>query len=161
MLTRDRDVKMSLKERTDKIAAHPVDASVSIHVNSTENPHSNARGVEVYLVPDVNCKSTTGYLPTTGSSVSQDFIIPSTKLAIAVHQRLKMMDSSVVDRGVRHAYFRLVRDVPAPCVLAEIGFINHPEERAQLAKATYRASIARAIADGIEDAFAAYPMSVK
>lgn len=157
VLSRDGDRAMTLKERTDKAAKHPIDACVSIHVNSTAVPTETARGVEVYLIPDLNCKSTTGYLPTEGESISQDFIVPSTKLALAVQQRLLLTDPSIGDRGVRHAYFRLVRDVPAPAILAEIGFINHPEDRARLETTAYRLKVARAIVDGIEDAFAVYP----
>lgn len=149
-LTRNEDVYLTLAERSEKATKTPVDAFVSVHVNASTNVA--AQGVEVYVVPDKGALSVNGKKLPDGPSISQYYLNTSTRLAFAVQQRLLGLNEKPKDRGVRHAYFRVIRDTPAPAILAEIGFISNAEERALLATPIYRQSIAQAIAKGIEDA---------
>lgn len=149
-LTRDGDTYLSLNERCEKAAEKPLDAFVSVHVNASLN--ATAEGVEVFVVPNKEALSLNGTSLPEGPSISQYFLKTSTRLAFVVQQHLLALNEKPKDRGVRHAYFRVIRDTPAPAILAEIGFITNDKERAQLATPLYRQSIAKAIADGIENA---------
>lgn len=152
-LTRNGDTTLSLNERTKMAAEKPIDAFVSVHVNASSNPL--AEGVEVFVVPDKNALSVNGSDLPKDPSISQYYLKTSTRLAFAVQRRLLGLSEKPKDRGVRHAYFRVIRDTPAPAILAEIGFVTHADERNLLATPAYRQAIARAIANGIEDALVA------
>lgn len=53
-------------------------------------------------------------------------------------------------RGIRQAPFFLVSNVAMPSVLVEVGFLSHGKEGAKLQQPTYQASLANALANGID-----------
>lgn len=58
------------------------------------------------------------------------------------------------DRGVKENIFYVVKFAQAPAVLAELGFLTHPEEARLLADPQFRARAAAAIARAVEAYFA-------
>jgi N-acetylmuramoyl-L-alanine amidase len=55
------------------------------------------------------------------------------------------------NRGVKSAFFYVLKAVKMPSVLVEIGFVTNPEESSMLLTPEYQKKIAEGIADGIED----------
>lgn len=151
-LSRKDDQFLSLQQRCEMASEKPIDAFVSVHVNASEN--ASAEGVEVYMVPNKGALSVNGTTLPEGPSISQYYLTTSTRLAFAVQRQLLSLEECPVDRGVRHAYFRVVRDTPAPAILAEIGFLSNKKEATRLMQPTYRQAIAKAIANGITEALA-------
>jgi N-acetylmuramoyl-L-alanine amidase len=54
------------------------------------------------------------------------------------------------DRGVKSAFFFVLKEAKMPAVLIEIGFITNRDESGKLVNREYQRKIARGIADGIE-----------
>ncbi len=138
---------LSLDERVRLASAQPIDAFVSIHVNSAGNP--KACGVEVYTLPAPGCEGTAKGSPARGLMVGQNTLPEATRLAVAVHQSLLRLPGAPADRGVRHAHYKVLRDTPAPSILIETGFLTNPEDAARLTESAQRNAIALAIARGI------------
>lgn len=152
ILTRDSDQKtLTLDDRTTLSATHTIDAFVSIHVNSAANP--NAKGVEVFTLPAYGCEGTVANSPARGPLVGQAYLVDATRLALAIQREMVDMPSSPVDRGVRRAHFKVLRDTPAPAVLIETGFLSNKDDYALLTSAQGQTDLAGAIAAGIEHAF--------
>lgn len=56
-----------------------------------------------------------------------------------------------VDRGVKNAFFYVLKSVKMPSVLVEMGFVTNSEEAERMLNPDYRKRIARGIADGIAE----------
>lgn len=153
LLTRaDDSTPHSLDERTAMAARQPIDAFVSVHVNSAGN--SLAKGVEVYTLPAPGCDGTAIGSSARAPMVGQSYLVMATRLALAVQKALTAFPGAPADRGVRHAHFKVLRDTPAPAILVETGFITNPEDYTVLTSPIKQQQLARAIAKGILDAFA-------
>lgn len=151
-LTRETDqTTLSLDERTLLAAKLPIDAFVSIHVNSAANP--NAKGVEVFTLPAYGCSGTAVNAPARGPLVGQAYLKTATRLALAIQRELIDLPAQPQDRGVRHAHFKVLRDTPAPAVLIETGFITNAQDYGFLTSPQGQQDLAGAIACGIERAF--------
>jgi len=57
------------------------------------------------------------------------------------------------DRGIKQRAFNVIRNAEAPAVLAELGFLTHPQEAAVLISASGQAQIARALFRALERYF--------
>lgn len=152
VMTRENDeTTLSLDDRIHLAANHTIDAFVSIHVNSAASP--NAKGVEVFTLPAYGCEGTAANSPARGPLVGQAYLVNATRLALAIQQELVDMPSMPVDRGVRRAHFKVLRDTPAPAVLIETGFLTNETDYANLTSAQGQTDFAGAIAAGIHRAF--------
>lgn len=147
----------TLDERTQLGASLKIDAFVSIHVNASANPE--AKGVETYTLPAFGCEGTLPNSPARGPLAGHAHVVASTRLAYYVHQALLAKDettpdaTTVADRGVRHAHFKVLRDTPAPAILIETGFITNAEDFARITDVAQQKQIANQIAEGILKAF--------
>ena len=151
-LTRAADQGPTLQERVDLAAANPPDAYVSIHVNAAANPE--ARGVEVYTLPLPGCDGTNANAKAWETPLPGQAHLPqATRLALCVQRALLRAPGNPEDRGVRHAHFKVLRDVPAPAILIETGFVTNAGDRARLASPEGRRTLGFAIALGVLDAF--------
>ena len=83
----------------------------------------------------------------------------SSELAKILHQEWERDPASRASighasaRGIRQAPFFLVSNVAMPSVLVEVGFLSHAKEGARLQTAEYQASLATALASGIDQYF--------
>lgn len=143
---------LSLEARTILAAGAPIDAFVSIHVNSAEN--QEAKGIEVYTLPAPGCEGTAANSPARPPMVGQNYLNTATRLAISVQRALLNLEPKPEDRGVRHAHFRVLRDTPAPAVLVEMGFLTNAEDFKPLTSPEGQQRFAAAIASGVLQAFA-------
>lgn len=153
LTTREADATTrTLDERALLAASLPLDAFVSIHVNSAANPE--AKGTEVYTLPAPDCEGTNANSPARGPLVGHAHLPTATRLALNIQRALLALPTPApADRGVRHAHFKVLRDIPAPSVLVETGFLTNAEDFARLTTPEGQRAIASAIAQGITSSF--------
>ena len=76
----------------------------------------------------------------------------SIKLADLIQKRLAAhIGAESSDRGVKSAFFYVLKAAKMPAVLVEIGFVTNSDESNRLLQPEYRKKISRGIAEGIED----------
>src|SRR5262249_49270089 len=68
------------------------------------------------------------------------------QLAYQVHRAL-VLNTGLVDRGVRRARFEVLRNAEMPAILIEGGFMSHPVEMRNIQDPARRCQIAQAILD--------------
>ena len=145
-LTRTGDYYVPLAERCRIQRKHKSDLFVSIHVNAAVNP--NLRGIETYALTPAGAPSTSGGPPLNRSFSGNILDGNNMLLAYSIQQSL-LRRTGAVDRGVKRARFAVLKDIAAPGVLVEVGFISNPGEERLLLNAVYRERIARGIVEGI------------
>lgn len=134
ILTRSRDIFLSLKKRTTIANETKSKLFVSIHYNAAKN--CEAKGIEVFYY----------------KSKDKWRSLASRKLAIRVLSKL-VDRTGAKNRGVKTGNFHVIRETKMPAILVEGGFITHEEERNRLKDPAYRQKIARGIAEGIDSYF--------
>jgi N-acetylmuramoyl-L-alanine amidase len=167
-LTRNRDVFLSLEQRTAIANMKKADLFVSLHVNA----HKNQRiwGLETYylnIATDERAVMVAARENATSEKNISDLqailndlmlntkINESSRLADTVQKGLvgsvKSRYNTVKSLGVKQAPFYVLIGAEMPAVLVEIGFLTNPVERKRLVSATYRQSVAQGITDGIQN----------
>jgi len=173
-LTRDRDVFLSLEERTAIANKKNADLFLSIHTNAS--PKRKARGIETYLLNWTNDEEAMRVAAREnaisltkmkemnkrmdileiikGDLMRENKRDESIKLAHCIQKSLvSTLDlynvKTVVDLGVKQALFYVLLGAKMPSVLVEVSFISNPEEERLLSKESYRMGIAKAIAAGL------------
>lgn len=174
-MTRNKDVYINLKERTDFANAKNADLFVSIHANSvTKNSSNSPQGIETYFlstarserarkvaelenkddVDVMNYFSRFSFL----NSLNSHRLIASNKLAIDIQfgilRELRKNYQGVIDGGVREGPFWVLAGALMPSVLIEIGYNSNPIEARRIDDKRYQRFLAKGIADGIEGFFA-------
>ena len=166
LLTRDRDVKMSLKERVAFAAEKEADLFVSIHVNSLPvepvnlvetyyfGPNMDDRTLQLaklenqgsdYAVADFNT-----LIQKIGNTLkTQESRQLAADLQAALVSNLQRHDDRIIDAGIKTAPFVVLLGVDVPSVLAEVSCISNTEEESRLATGEYRNGIAASIERGI------------
>ncbi|HET6567390.1 MAG TPA: N-acetylmuramoyl-L-alanine amidase [Rhodothermales bacterium] len=168
LLTRDSDVKVSLRGRTEFANAHDADLFVSIHVNWI--PAAEKRVIETYYFsPEADQEGLqlarrenedSGYsvaefnamLRSVGSAMKAQ---ESERLAQSVQQSLYRnvhhLNAEVDDWGVKRAPFVVLLGSRAPSILAEIACLNNEAEENKLNSNEYREKLAIFLEQGIID----------
>ncbi|MBF5059800.1 hypothetical protein NEPTK9_001318 [Candidatus Neptunochlamydia vexilliferae] len=131
ILTRSRDVFISLKKRTTIANDTKSKLFVSIHFNSFrgQKPH----GIEIYYYNK-------------GSKWRQN---ASKKLAQLVLNGM-ITATGAHSRGVKQGNFHVIRETQMPAILIEGGFMTNPGEHAKLRSQAYLDKMALSIANGID-----------
>lgn len=170
VLTRTRDVAMSLAERVRVANAARPALFISIHANSmpTRRQRMANEGIETYFLsasatgqarsvaarenaePGVKARAPSG---DTLSFILADLEQAeahhdSSRLAYAIHESL-IAATGAADRGVLQAPFTVLMGQDAPAVLVEVGYLSHPREGPQLMEEAHQATLAGAIVDGV------------
>ena len=167
VMTRDRDMGLSLRERADRANARRGDIFVSIHVNWLEN--RQLRGLETfYLGPTddpylealaARENQQSGYSLADLKDILQQVYAgfrqeESRLLAESVqhslYQSLRKVDESVRDRGVKSAPFGVLTRTEMPAILAEVSSVSNEVEARLLMTPIYRQYLAEALFRGIE-----------
>ncbi len=131
MLTRGRDIFLSLPKRV--AIANKIKATlfVSVHYNSAPSPDAN--GIEIFYFDSKELWRTRA----------------SKRLAHCLLHRL-IDQTDAASRGVKTNNFHVIRETDMPSVLVEAGFISNPKERQKLKDRDYIDRIAIGIAEGID-----------
>ena len=150
LLTRSDDTFIPLEDRPALANRTPDSIFVSIHFNAS-NGGAEARGFEIFSIAPRGVSSTNDAVP--GPRDLRDepgnvAEIPSGALAGSIYHAL-LGQIPLVDRGLKHARFAVLRRCERPAVLVECGFVSNPAEVALISAGPWRARIAAALADGI------------
>jgi len=132
-LTRDRDVEVPLKDRTDEANFHNCDRCISIHHNASLNRKPNYTATFVHPREGIESAS----VELAGAITSN--------LQQALEIRPGLGDISGELPGVKTANFHMVREARMPSVLVEISFLSNETEEARLRDSEYRDLSAQAI----------------
>ncbi len=170
-MTRDRDVFISLEERTEMATRAKADIFVSIHANSS--PTRNVDGIEVYALRDLSSiekrdpqrlknqrvlakslmmQSNDASLESIIADMLYNYKIAESQLLAAYVNKGTSLGASVPSRGVKRAGFHVLRNTLIPAVLVEVGFLTNAQEEMLLRKAEYR----QKIADGVAASLASF-----
>jgi len=171
-LTRDKDVYLTLEERTLIANRYSADLFLSVHVNASPRPA--ARGIETYFLnftddEEANrvaarenqitlkrmneARNELGFI--LASLELQEKRDDSLKLA---HQVQNSLVTSIVpswpdvpDLGVKQALFYVLVGAKMPSVLVEVSFISNEKDEKLLQEPGYIGEVSKGIAEGIEN----------
>lgn len=166
--TRDKDVFVPLNERAEVAIKNSADIFISVHANSSTNKtvfgaetfllgqHRSKENLEVakkensvITLEDDYTSKYEGFDPSQPESVitfanmQSDYINKSIDMAVHVQDGFKACNRT--DRGVKQAGFLVLRQVPMPSILIELGFISNKEEENYMASAEGSMELAHAI----------------
>ena len=169
VLTRDKDVDVSLENRAALANNNRADLFISIHANGAFRP--KAHGSETYFLSlkasDEEARRL-AYLENNSPEFekkieeeNQDqimmilwdmaqtaFLKQSSELAEIIQIELNKL-LGTANRGVKQAPFKVLTGVACPAVLVEVAFISNPEEEAKLRDENFQTSVAEAIYQGL------------
>lgn len=163
VLTRDRDVYLTLRQRVRLANRLGADLFISLHTNATTS-HTQ-RGYETFVLPPEALNVDARALRLEDGAVREG-VDPDTALllddlergaaqeaaaalATAVQGELRVVRGPEGDRGVRQGAMDVLMGATMPAVLVEVGFIDHPVEGRELADPTVRERIAAALANAV------------
>jgi N-acetylmuramoyl-L-alanine amidase len=171
VLTRGGDDSVELARRAAIANVEKADLFVSIHLNSAPGgAGSKARGVETYFLsadasdasasavaarenadrlagePEVDPADVVGGILSDLEDNAN--LSESSRLAQAIHGAV-VRGTRAPDRGVKQAPFYVLAGARMAAVLVELGFVSHPVEGKDLARASRQEAIANALAAGI------------
>lgn len=172
VMTREDDSFVSLEERGRR--ANEIDPEknpifVSIHANVSYD--SKSMGYESYFLSlhpldetarDVASRENAvlNFEVTNYDNYLQEIINrivdieyrrESMKLAGYIQERMKTaIGKESVDRGVKSAFFYVLKAAKMPSVLVEIGFVTNKEEVARLKSSEYKKRVAEGVVEGID-----------
>jgi len=169
VLTRDRDVDVSLENRSAAANNHKAGLFISIHANGAVQ--KKAAGSETFFLSLNATDEETrrlAYLENNSNDL-QTHIDPSTdddlmmilwdmaqtayvkessRLAEFVQIELDSM-LGLRNRGIKQAPFKILRGVACPAILVEAAFLSNPDEEQKLASDAYQNRVAEAIYRGL------------
>jgi|SRR5262245_10008352 len=174
VLTRKTDDYVALQERTAIANREGADLFLSIHANA--NSSAQAQGVETYFLnfattlgaaavaarENAASGQSMGELPDFVKTIalnnkldeSRDFATLVQREMVA---RLRPVNKTIRDLGVKQAPFVVLIGAAMPSVLAEISFMTNPQEARLLRSSAYR----QRIADALFEAVRTYQASLK
>lgn len=129
-MTRERDMRVLLSERTATANNRSANLFVSIHCDAFHK--ETAQGMSVHIHP--NCSK------------------QSRKTAQSILTALVDKFPNHRNRGIRESDFYVLRMTKMPAVLIECEFLSNPETRRFLKEPENQLDLAKAIANGIENA---------
>lgn len=128
LLIRPNDEYVALSDRCEQANEYSADIVISLHANASAN--SKANGIETLHFPE-----------------SKEGI----KLASKVQNRL-IHRSKASDRGIKpRGNLYVLKNVSAPAILIELGFITNPQEEAKLHNPKYQEQLIKAIEEGVDE----------
>ncbi|MBR7121559.1 MAG: N-acetylmuramoyl-L-alanine amidase [Lentisphaeria bacterium] len=149
-MTRTSDIQIPLDRIGPMQQRTNGDLFVSIHVNSAAD--KKVTGIETY------CLTPAGAASSNGGKISQTIHDGNrndpANFLLAWHiQNALLRRTGAIDRGIKRARFAVLKNIHAPGVLVEIGFISNQAEERKLNDPEYINKIALGIVEGI-DSFA-------
>jgi len=173
VLTRDRDVFISLRDRVAIARKAKGDLFISLHADS--NANHGTRGLSVYTLSEKASDREAGLLADKENKADiiagMDFTSESpevTGILIDLAQRESMNLSAqyaallvgeterrvrILDNTHRFAGFAVLKAPDIPSVLMEMGYLSNPAEERLLQQASYRDKIAEAVARSVDRYF--------
>ena len=176
ILSRDKDIYLSLKERTNLAKTNNADIFISIHADSSKN--KKAKGISVFSLSDKASDKEAKMLAKRENEVD-NFLANKNKIRdpiifdtlIKMFQRKAMNDSSylakkilsnlektklAVNRGHRFAGFSVLKSYDIPSVLIEVGFLSNKQEEKKLLSTDYINELSNGLAVAVKNYFDTY-----
>lgn len=166
ILTRNKDIFISLKKRTQIANKNHADLFISVHVNSAAS--RKLRGIEVYLLGRASSKRAlaTARRENAAShkaaSKFQKMILNDLEREYTQNASLELahftnnaIKKNLISKyptpalGVKKAPFYVLSHTEMPAILAELSFISNPGEEKRLRSKNYRQRAAEALFRGI------------
>src|SRR6266481_2896507 len=170
VMSRDSDVFVPLRERTNFANKQGADLFVSIHANA--HPQAVSEGVETYFLSSEASDNAARQVAATENNVVQlespasrrqgdvlksilwdlaqsEFQEESSFMAETVQDSMSK-SLNLVSRGVKQAGFYVLGGAAMPAILIEIGFLTNRKEK-KLATPEHREALARAIYAGLAE----------
>jgi N-acetylmuramoyl-L-alanine amidase len=178
VMTRTDDSFLSLEERgavANRIEPHLNPIFISVHANVSFAPET--AGYETYFLSleplgerarDVSYRenSVLDFEFENGDDHLQDILNHLVDIEYRRESRLlashiqggleRRMGGESENRGVKGAFFYVLKESKMPAVLVEIGFVTNKAEAQRMLETDYQRRIARGIADGIEEFVSAF-----
>ena len=171
--TRQDDIFLGLKNRTNIANKNKGQIFISIHANSSSA--KSARGFEIYLLQPNSIDEAIDVAIRENASIAFEgnqeqykienkiiaglsqisFLQESEKLAIFIQNGIKKELPKTRNRGIKQAGFHVLIGASMPNLLIEVGFLTNKSEAKLLNKSSYRKQMARGIYNGI-DAYIEY-----
>ncbi len=171
VMSRDSDVFVALRDRTNFANKQRADLFVSIHANA--HPQAVSEGVETYFLSSEASDSGARQVAAIENGVVQlespgsrqrgdvlksilwdlaqsEFQQESSFMAETVQDSMSR-SLSLVNRGVKQAGFYVLGGAAMPAILIEIGFLTNRKEEKKLATIEHREALARAIYGGLAE----------
>lgn len=172
-MTRNSDVYIDLRKRTEFANGRNADLFVSVHANSMpKDSPKTPSGVETYFLSPARSEraeqvakaenqgdiETMSHFATKSflNTISSFHLVASHKLAIEIQSgilNIVRQTHNTHDGAVREGPFWVLAGALMPSVLIEIGYASHKDEGKLIAKKEYQKLLARGIADGIDGYF--------
>ncbi len=169
VLTRDRDVDVSIENRAATANNHKAGLFISIHANGSVQ--RKAAGSETFflslnatdedtrrlaylennsneLQSRIDPSSSDDLMMILWDMAQNAYIKQSSRLADLVQGELDAM-LGTRNRGVKQAPFRVLTGVACPAILVETAFISNPDEEQKLASDDFQNKVAEAIYRGL------------
>jgi N-acetylmuramoyl-L-alanine amidase len=169
VLTRDKDLDVSLENRAALANNNKADFFISIHTNSSFR--KEARGSETYFLsrdatdeearrlafmennPAEFEEGITGENEDEIQMILWDmaqsaYLKQSSLLAESIQKELNLL-LRTSNRGVKQAPFAVLAGVACPAVLVEVAFISNPREERSLTREGFQVNVAQAIYRGL------------
>ncbi|MFM8662010.1 MAG: N-acetylmuramoyl-L-alanine amidase [Cyanobium sp.] len=131
LLTRTSEVDVDLPPRVSLANRSGADLFVSLHANALSMARPDVNGVETFYFDGAG---NAGY-----------------SLAASLQARMMAVSSGSPNRGVKAGRFFVIRRAVMPAALVEMGFVTGDIDAPRLGNATFRRSMALALAAGILD----------
>ena len=170
-LSRDSDVFVPLRERTNFANKQGADLFVSIHANA--HPQAVSEGVETFFLSSEASDNAARQVAATENNVVQlesaasrrqgdvlksilwdlaqsEFQEESSFMAETVQDSMSK-SLNLVSRGVKQAGFYVLGGAAMPAILIEVGFLTNRKEEKKLATPEHREALARAIYAGLAE----------
>ena len=168
LLTREKDVFLSLEARTAFANKNHGDLFISIHVNASEK--ETVHGIETYILNlttdatalalaakenQSNLKNISHLQSILNDLMTNSKIHESNSLALniqknTVSQIQSNLYKGLIDLGVKQAPFIVLLGAQMPRVLIEVGFLTNKEEHQYLISRQYHQALAVGIFNGID-----------
>ncbi len=169
VLTRDKDIDVSLENRA--ALANNNDAAVFVSIHANGSFRKKARGSETFFLSlnatDEESRKT-AYRENTGAEAGQRiveddkdlvqmilwdmaqsaYVRQSSRLAELIQAELNVL-LQTENRGIKQADFVVLRGVACPAVLVEAAFISNPEEEQKLTDDAFQGRVAEAVFRGL------------
>jgi N-acetylmuramoyl-L-alanine amidase len=163
VLTREDDSLVSLDQRTSIANQYKADLFLSVHMNAAVV--KDARGSETYFLSleasDELAKKAAETENASASSAASDlnlilwdlaqqaYLGESSRFAQSIQEELNSA-TSVANRGVKQAPFKVLVGATMPAALVEVGFISNPEEETKLKSEEFQNLMVEALTRAVQ-----------
>lgn len=148
VLTRYNDRLVPLEDRSEIANRSNAGLFISIHFNSARN--IEASGIETFALTPAGAVSSNDSQVGEGSGQfpGNAFDAANFELGFRIQSRL-VDDLQRIDRGLKRARFKVLKDLECPGALVECGFLSHGKEALLVNTPVYRQKLAESLAESI------------